>query len=177
MPNLVFFSFPDPTISPLHQPSKLVISELLFKHQNTSSLIRVWWNKDLTKCTSQDYVNREGESRGIWRIKWWRLWMSQSYFSLRFLSQNSLSGSSLHFVGIRVFYSSVCEKCEKSVLIQIGHSGDLALWLEWFVSLSCELTTWLDCIFLSNSAPAVVTLQFPACFTRVPLWRLASREI
>jgi len=31
--------------------------------------------------------------------------------------------------------------------------------------------------FLSCSAPAVMTLQLPACFTRVALWRLASHEL
>ena len=30
--------------------------------------------------------------------------------------------------------------------------------------------------FLSCSAPAVVTLQLPAWFTRVSLWRFASRS-
>ena len=143
MPNLVFFSFPDPTISPLHQPSKLVISELLFKHQNNSSLIQVWWNKDLTKCTSQDYVNREGESRGIWRIKWWRLWMSQSYFSLRFLSQNSLWKFST-FYGYKGIYSGVYEECEKSCFNQTMHSSDSTSRLEQVASLSRELTIWPD---------------------------------
>ena len=40
-PNHVFSNFPNPAISPLHQPNELVISELLPKHQNTSSLIWV----------------------------------------------------------------------------------------------------------------------------------------
>ena len=53
-PNLVFFSFSDPAISPLHQPSKLVISELLPKHPNTSSLIWVWWDKDLANVPLKD---------------------------------------------------------------------------------------------------------------------------
>ena len=48
------------------------------------------------------YDNGESESRGIWRIKCIKLWMNQSCFSIGFLSQNSF-GSSLHFVGIRVF--------------------------------------------------------------------------
>ena len=48
-PNCIFFSFLDPAISPLYQPSELVISELLPKHQNNSSLIWVWRDKDLAK--------------------------------------------------------------------------------------------------------------------------------
>ena len=42
-------AFRIPQISPLHQPNKLVISELLPKHQITSSQIWVWWDKDLAK--------------------------------------------------------------------------------------------------------------------------------
>ena len=52
----------------MHQPNKSVISELLPKHQITSSLIRVWWDKDLTneplKGMSMEMVKVEefGES-------------------------------------------------------------------------------------------------------------------
>ena len=56
-------------------------------------------------------------------------------FSLGFLSQNSL-GSSLYFVGIRVFIV-VCEECEKSVFIQTRHSGDS----------TSQLIAWLDYLF------------------------------
>ena len=70
------------------------------------------------------YVNGEGESRGIWRIKCQRLWMSQSCFSLGFLSQNSF-WKLYTFRGYKGIYSSVCEECEKSVFIQAGHSSDL----------------------------------------------------
>ena len=101
--------------------------------------------------------------------------------SILFFSKVSLSKFSLwKFSTVRGYkgiYSNVCEEYEKSGFIQIGHSGDSSSRLEQVASLSHELTAWPDCIFLSNSAPAVVTLQFPACFTRVPLWRLASREI
>ena len=81
------------------------------------------------------------------------------------------------FCGCKGIYGSVCEECEKLVFIQIGHFGDSDLRLKRVASLSYELTAWLDCIFLSCSAPAIVTLQFPACFTCVPLWRLANRKI
>ena len=101
--------------------------------------------------------------------------MSQSYFSLGFLSQNSLWKLST-FRGYKGIYNSVCEECEKSGFIQTGHSSDSASRLEQVASLSRELTAWPNCIFLSCSAPTVVTLQFLACFTRVPLWRLTSRE-
>ena len=55
----------------------------------------------------------KGKSRGIWRIKWWRLWMSQSYFSLGFLSQNSLWKFST-FRGYKGIYSRGSEECEQS---------------------------------------------------------------
>ena len=102
--------------------------------------------------------------------------MSQSCFSLGFLTQNSLWKLST-FRGYKGIYSNVCEEYEKSGFIQIGHSGDSSSQLEQVASLSHKLTAWPDCIFLSSSAPTVVTLQFPACFTCVPLWQLASREI
>ena len=77
------------------------------------------------KCTAQGYVNGEGESRGIWRTKCLRLWMSQSWFSLRFLSQNYLKKLST-FHGYKGIYSSVHEECEKSIFCKTRHSGDLA---------------------------------------------------
>ena len=54
----------------------------------------------------------------------------------------------------------------------------------WRLSLtsgtSHKFELWANCLarldILSYSAPAIVTLQFPACFTRVPLWQLANRE-
>ena len=96
-------------------------------------------------------------------------------FSLGFLYQNSLWKLST-FRGYKDIYSSVCKECEKSVFIQTGHFGYLASRLERVASLSYELTTWPDCIFLSCSTLVVVTLQFPACFTCVPLWQLAIRK-
>ena len=47
-------------------------------------------------------------------------------FSLGFLSQNSLWKLFI-FCGYKGIYSSVCEECEKSIFIQIGHSGDSTL--------------------------------------------------
>ena len=44
-------------------------------------------------------------------------------FTLGFLSQNSPWKFST-FRGYKSIYSSVCEECEKTVFIQIGHSGN-----------------------------------------------------
>ena len=119
MSNLVFSNLPNPAIALCINQNELVLSELLPKHQNTFSLVWVWWDKDLAKCTSQGYVNEECESREIWRIKWWRFWMSQSYFSLGFLSQNSLWKLST-FRGYKGIYSRVYEEYEELVTTKQG---------------------------------------------------------
>ena len=72
--------------------------------------IRIWLNVSL---------NGEGESRGIWGIKAWRLWMSQSCFSLGFLSQNSLWKLST-FRGYKGIYSRVYKECQESVITKQG---------------------------------------------------------
>ena len=95
----------------------------------------------------------------FWRIKWWRLWMSQSFFSLGFLTQNSLWKLST-FCGYKGIYSSVCEECEKSIFIQIGYVGNLASRVEWVASLSCKLTAWLNYTF----CPVVLQLSWPFNF-------------
>ena len=51
--------------------------------------------------------------------------MNQSCFTLGFLSQNSLSGSSLSFVGIRGIYTEVRGECEMS---GFSKQGWLAAW-------------------------------------------------
>ena len=66
--------------------------------------------------------------------------MSQSCFSLGFLSQNSLWKLST-FRGYKGIYSGVYEECKRLGFDQIGHSGDLTLRLERVASLSRELTT------------------------------------
>ena len=63
-----------------------------------------------------------------------------------------------------------------SVFIQTGHSGYSTSRLERVVSLSHELTTWLDCTFCLVVLQLSWPFSFPTCFTRVPLWRLASRK-
>ena len=73
--------------------------------------IRIWLN------VPQGYVNGKGESRGIWRIKGWRLWISQSCFSLRFLSQNSLWNPST-FRGYKRAFILVWEWNAKSQFFQ-----------------------------------------------------------
>ena len=160
MPNLFFSSLSDPTIAYCINQNELVISELLPKYQNTSSLVWVWWDKDLAKCTSQRYDNEEGESRGIWRIKRWRLWINQSCFSLGFLSQNSLSGSSLHFVDIRVFIIG-CMRNAKSQL----QPNRAFWWLNLTIGTSHEFESRANYLarleVLSCSATASVTLQLP----------------
>ena len=108
----------------------------------------------MAKCASQGYVNGEGESRGIWRIKGLRLWMSQSYFSSGFLSQNPLWKLST-FHGYKGIYNGVYEEFEKSSFNQTEHSGHLTSRLEQVMSLNRELTAWPDCLF----CPVVLRLS------------------
>ena len=51
--------------------------------------------------------------------------MNQSCFTLGFLFQNPLSGSSLSFVGIRGIYTEVRGECESSGFLK---QGWLAAW-------------------------------------------------
>ena len=89
----------------------------------------------------QWYINGEGESRGIWRIKWQRLWMSQSCFSLGFLSQNSLWKLFI-FCGYKQ-YLYWSEKGMWRVNFSITEwIGDLVSRLDWVASPSRELTEW-----------------------------------
>ena len=100
--------------------------------------------------------------------------MSQSWFSLGFLSQNSLWKLST-FHGYKGIYNRVCEEYEKSFFCKIGGSGDSLT-----TGTSHEFQSrnnWLARLsFLSYSAPAVMTLQLPACITRVELWRVISHQ-
>ena len=82
--------------------------------------------------------------------------MSQSCFSLGFLTHNSLWKLST-FRGYKGIYSSVCEEYEKLVFIQIGHSSDSVLRLEPVTSLSCKLITLPDYTFYS----VVLQLSWP----------------
>ena len=66
--------------------------------------------------------------------------VDKSYFSLGFLSQNSLWKLST-FREYKGIYSRVYEECEKSCFNQTGHSGNSTSRLEQVVSLSRELTT------------------------------------
>ena len=101
--------------------------------------------------------------------------MSQSCFSFGFLSQNSLWKLST-FHGYKGIYNSVCEECEKSFFYKIEHFGDSLV-----SGISCEFKLRVNCqarlsIFFFYSAPTIVTFQFPACFTRVAFWQVASCE-
>ena len=82
--------------------------------------------------------------------------MSQSCFSLGFLSQNYFWKLST-LRGYKGIYIRVREEHEKSVFIQTRYSVDLASRLERVASLSPELTTWTDCTF----CPVVLQLLWP----------------
>ena len=85
-------------------------------------------------------------------------------FSTIFLTK-ILSRNSLHFMDIRVFIV-VYVRNMKSHFLQ-----NRAFWrLSLASGMSRKLTVKPDYQFLSCSAPTIVTLQLPACFTRVAFW-------
>ena len=88
---------------------ELVLSWTASQTPRTFSLLWIWWGL----WSSHGYGNGEGESKGIWRIKCIRLWTNQSCFSLEFLSRRSL-----HFVGMKVFFSRVWDGMWKVIFQQ-----------------------------------------------------------
>ena len=117
------------------------------------------------------------------------MWISQSCFFLRFLSQNSLyfslkifSGSSLHFVGIRIFIVG----CMRNVKGQF--SSNRAFWrLDLATGMRHEFESQANCLVrlevLSCNAPATVTLQLPcmlytcATFGNLPVTRSSHEAL
>ena len=101
--------------------------------------------------------------------------MNKSFCSQGFFSQNSLQKPST-FCGYKVIYSRERDECEKSFFYKIEHFGDSLV-----SGISCEFKLRVNCqarlsIFFFYSAPTIVTFQFPACFTRVAFWQVASCE-
>ena len=94
--------------------------------------------------------------------------MSQSYFSLGFLSQNSLWKLSI-FRGYKG-YLYWSEKGMRRVSFSITKwTGDLASWLDWVASSSRELTEWPVYTFCSVVLQLAWRFSFSKCFTRVHL--------
>ena len=108
------------------------------------------------------------------------MWISQSCFSLGFLSQNSLwKLSTFHGYKGYLYWS---EKGMRRVNFSITEwIGDLASRLDWVVSPSCEITKWPDWTFLPVLLQLAWRFSFSTCFTHVHLlaayksW--ATREI
>ena len=98
----------------------------------------------------------------------WRLWMIQSYFSLRFLSQYSLWKLSI-FRGYEGYLYLCAFRMRRVIFSQTELAGDLVSRLNWVASSSRELTklpVWTFC-------PMVLQLawrfSFFACLARVHL--------
>ena len=94
--------------------------------------------------------------------------MSQSCFSLGFLSQNSLwKLSTFHGYKGHLYWS---EKWMQSVIFFITKwTSDLASRLDWIASPSRELTEWLDWTFCYVMLQLAWRFNFSACFTHVHL--------
>ena len=94
------------------------------------------------------------------------MWMSLSYFSLGFLSQNSLWKLST-FHGYKG-YLYLSEKGMRRVIFFITEkTSDLASRLDWVVSPSRKLTEWPDWTFCPVVLHVAWRFNFSACFTRV----------
>ena len=94
--------------------------------------------------------------------------MSQSCFSLGFLSQNSL-WKLFTFHGYKG-YLYWSEKEMRRVSFSITEwTGDLALRLEWVTSPSREITEWPDWTFCPVVLQLAWRFSFSTCFTRVHL--------
>ena len=109
-------------------------------------------------CTSQRCNNGEEESKGIWRVSMWRLWMNQSYFFLGFLSQNSLWELFI-FRGYKDLYIVGWERNTKSQFF----SNRVVWWLGLATGLSHKFKLQANSLaslgLLSCSATAGMTLQ------------------
>ena len=79
-------------------------------------------------------------------------------------------------MGIRVFIVGYVRNVKSRFFAK---QGVLAthLRLGQVASSSRVITNWPEFPFLSCSAPAVMTLQLPSCFTRVAFWRVISRKL
>ena len=94
--------------------------------------------------------------------------MSQSYFSLGFLSQNSLWKLSI-FRGYKG-YLYWSEKGMQRVSFSITEwTGDLASWLDWVMSPNREITKWLYWTFCPVLLQRAWRFSFSTCFTRMHL--------
>ena len=106
--------------------------------------------------------------------------MSQSCFSLGFLSQNILWKFSI-FCGYKGYLYWSKKGMQKVSFSITEWTGDLALRLDWVASPSRELTEWPVWTFFLAMLQLAWRFSFSACFTRVHLlaackpW--ATREI
>ena len=106
--------------------------------------------------------------------------MSQSCFSLGFLSQNILWKFSI-FCGYKGYLYWSKKGMQKVSFSITEWTGDLALRLDWVASPSRELTEWPVWTFFFVMLQLAWRFSFSACFTRVHLlaackpW--ATREI
>ena len=106
--------------------------------------------------------------------------MSQSCFSLGFLSQNSLwKLSTFHGYKGYLYWSE--NGMRRVSFSKTELAGDSASWLEWVASLSRELTEWPVWTFCLVVLQLAWWFSFSACFTHMHLLAAcklrATREI
>ena len=110
----------------------------------------------------------------------WRLWMSQSYFSLGFLSQYSLWKLSI-FCGYEGYLYLCVFGMRRVSFSKTELAGGLASRLDWAMSSSRELTEWLVWTFCLVVLQLAWRFNFSACLARVQLLAAckprATREV
>ena len=114
------------------------------------------------------------KSRGIWRVSMWRLWMSQSCFSLGFLSQYSLWKLSI-FHGYEGYLYWSENGMRRVRFFKTELASGLASRLDSIVSSSHEQTELPDWTFCPVVLQLVWLFIFSACFTRV--YHLAAYQL
>ena len=95
--------------------------------------------KRFWQCASQGFNNGEEESRRVWRVSMWRLWMNQSCFFLGFLSQKFL-WKLYTFPGYKALYIVGWERNVKSQFFP----NRVVWWLDLMTGLSREFKPWAN---------------------------------
>ena len=98
----------------------------------------------------------------------WRLWMSQSCFSLGFLSQYPLWKLSI-FRGYEGYLYLCVFGMRRVSFSKTKLSSGLASRLDWAASSSCKLTEWQVWTFCSIVLQLAWRFNFFACLARVQL--------
>ena len=103
----------------------------------------------------------------------YRLWMSQSYFSLGFLSQYSLWKLST-FRGYKGYLYWSENGMWRVRFYKTELASDLDSWLDWVASSNREVTEWPICTFFPVVLQLAWRFNFWHAWHVFSIWRLAA---